>query len=84
MTVGQSTVMLDAKPLSRASSLPQWVRVLANAVFTPEPVGASLLAMGAGQALQGFQPSNSFMAMICSATWISFCWRLMAWRRIKV
>ena len=30
------------------------------------------------------QPSNSFMAMICSATWISFCWRLMAWRRIRV
>ncbi|AZL69833.1 hypothetical protein EJA05_19825 [Pseudomonas oryziphila] len=32
----------------------------------------------------GLQPSISDMAMICSATWISFCWRLMAWRRIRV
>ncbi|MNE36009.1 hypothetical protein D3C80_1298020 [compost metagenome] len=30
------------------------------------------------------QPSKSLMAMICSATWISFCCLLMAWRRIRV
>ncbi len=30
------------------------------------------------------QPSSSCMEMICSATWISFCCRLMAWRRIRV
>ncbi|MDT9644530.1 hypothetical protein EX349_15765 [Pseudomonas protegens] len=39
---------------------------------------ASRLLRGAGQ------PSRSCMAMICSATWISFCCLLMAWRRIRV
>ena len=33
---------------------------------------------------QAHYPSISCMAMICSATWISFCCRLMACRRIKV
>ncbi len=30
------------------------------------------------------QPRSSCMAMICSATWISFCCLPMAWRRIRV
>ncbi|PMY41696.1 hypothetical protein C1Y35_06240 [Pseudomonas sp. GW456-L14] len=47
-------------------------------------VGARLARDGARTGAASFQPSNSLMAMICSATWISFCWRLMAWRRIRV